>query len=59
MKIKRKITENILMTGDEVKKFITRYIEKKTGKKVKDIELSGEDYEISIEDVYQDEDMGE
>jgi len=59
MKIQRVIKEKVVMTGEEVKSFITKYIERKTKKKVVDIELSESDYVVTLEDEHSDEDLGE
>jgi hypothetical protein len=60
MKIKRTVQETVIMTGDEVKSFVTKYITKKTGKHVTDVYLTDDgDYEIVLDDDHSEEDLGE
>lgn len=60
MKIQRLLRESVVMTQEEIKSFIAKYISKKTGKKVKEIEQKDDgDYIIDLEDEHTEEDLGE
>ncbi len=59
MKINRIINETVIMSGEEVESFITKYITKKTGKKVINVELDGEDYLIKLEQIIEADEVTE
>lgn len=60
MKIQRLLRESVVMTQEEIKSFIAKYISKKTGKKVKEISQKDDgDYIIDLEDEHTEEDLGE
>lgn len=59
MKINRTINETVVMSGDEVKSFITKYITKKTGKKVINVELDNSDYLIKLEEISEADEITE
>lgn len=60
MKIRRIIAETVIMTEDEIRSFVTKYITKKTGKTVESVTLTEEgNYEIELRDVKEEDELGE